>query len=339
MRYKSGGSHLYLNALKVLVVNPGLAERIRDLLPRDIEVVAPETGGDDELAGLAGDVEVIVATRLSPAVARAARGLRLLQKTGAGVDDMPFEALRGETWVANTSGSNPLHLAEGAVALVLALAKKVVQRHRGFLEGRGAGRGVLLSGRKAGIVGYGSIGREVGRLLACMGMRVLAVKRSRDPGLAASMGLEYLGTPEDLTYVLSESDFVVVTAPLTPETRGMIGEEELRAMKPSAYIVNVARAAIIEEEPLYRALSEGWIAGAALDVWWTPHFWDPLWNMEGKPASVYPFWELPNVVCTPHSVGSTGSRSDAGLNIMVENILRVNRGEPPLNQVDKRLRY
>ncbi len=325
--------------MKVLVVNPGLAERIRERLPGDVEVVAPEAGTDEELAGLAGDVEVIVATRLSPEVARAAPHLRLLQKTGAGVDDMPFEALREETWVANTSGSNLLPLAEGAVALVLALAKKVVQRNRGFLEGRGGGRGVLLRGKKAGIVGYGSIGREVGRLLQCMGMGVLAVKRNRDPALAEEMGLEYLGTQDDLIHVMSESDFVVVTAPLTPETRGMIGEEELRSMKPTAYLVNVARAAIVQEEPLYRALSEGWIAGAALDVWWTPHFWDPLWNTDGKPPSEYPFWELPNVVCTPHSIVSTGSRSDAGLEIMVENILRVKRGLPPVNQVNKRLRY
>jgi len=325
--------------LKVLVVNPGLAERIRERMPGDVEVVAPEAGTDDEMARLAGDVEVIVATRLSPEVARAAPHMRLLQKTGAGVDDMPFDALREETWVANTSGSNPLPLAEGAVALVFALAKKVVQRHRSFMKGRSVGRGALLSGKKAGIVGYGSIGREVGRMLQCMGMGVLAVKRSRDDDLAAAMGLEFLGTPDDLIHVMSESDFVVVTAPLTPETRGMIGEEELRAMKPTAYIVNVARAALIEEEPLYRALTEGWIAGAALDVWWTPHFWDPLWNTDGKPASEYPFWELPNVVCTPHSIVSTDSRSDAGLNIMVENILRVKRGEPPINQVDKKLRY
>lgn len=321
------------------MVNPSLAERIRDHLPEDVEVVKPETGSDDELAGLAGDVEVIVATRLSPEVALAASRLKLLQKTGAGVDDMPFDALREETWMANTSGSNPVPLAEGAVALVFVLAKKVIQRHGSFMEGRGVGRGVLLSGKKAGIVGFGSIGREVGRMLQCMGMRVLAVKRSRDDELAEAMGLEFLGTPGDLIHVMSESDFVVVTAPLTPETRGMIGEEELRAMKPTAYILNVARAALIQEEPLYRALSEGWIAGAAIDVWWTPHFWDPLWNPEGRPASKYPFWELPNVICTPHSVVSSDSRSDAGLKIMVENILRVKRGEPPINQVDKKLRY
>ena len=325
--------------MKVLVVNPSLAERIRDYLPMDIEVVKPETGTDGELAGLAGDVEVIVATRLSPEVALAAPRLKLLQKTGAGVDDMPFDALREETWMANTSGSNPVPVAEGAVALVFALAKKVIQRHGSFMEGRGVGRGVMLSGKKAGIVGFGSIGQEVGRMLQCMGMRVMAVKRRSDDELAEAMGLEFLGTPDDLINVMSESDFVVVTAPLTPETKGMIGEEELRAMKPTAYIVNVARAAIIEEESLYRALSEGWIAGAAIDVWWTPHFWDPLWNKEGKHASEYPFWELPNVICTPHSIVSTDSRSDAGLKIMVENILRVRRGEPPINQVDKKLRY
>ena len=325
--------------MKVLVVNPSLAERIRDRLPPDVEVIKPDTGTDDELVVLAGDVEVIVATRLSPEVAQAAPKLKLLQKTGAGVDDMPFDSLREETWMANTSGSNPVPLAEGAVALVFALAKKVIQKHGSFMKDRDVGRGVLLSGRKAGIVGFGSIGREVGRMLQCMGMDVLAVKRSRDDELAEAMGLEFLGTPDDLIHVMSESDFVVVTAPLTPETKGMIGEEELRAMKPSAYIVNVARAAIIQEEPLYRALSEEWIAGAAIDVWWTPHFWDPLWNTEGKQASEYPFWELPNVICTPHNIVFTDSRSDAGLKIMVENILRVKRGEPPVNQVDKKLRY
>jgi phosphoglycerate dehydrogenase-like enzyme len=119
----------------------------------------------------------------------------------------------------------------------------------------------------------------------------------------------------------------------------MIGEGELTVMKPTAFIVNVARAAIIQEEPLYRTLSEGRLAGAALDVWWRPHWWDPLWNPGGESPSRYPFWELPNVICTPHNIVSTDSRSDAGLRIMVENILRVRDGRPPVNQVDRRLRY
>lgn len=325
--------------MKILVVNPRLAERIRGHLPGDIDVLSPEVGTDEELIELAGDVEVILATRLSPEVALAAPRLRLLQKTGAGVDDLPFDALGEGVWVANTSGSNPVPLAEGAVALVLALAKRIVQRHNGFRDGRDGVRGVELRGKKAGILGLGNIGFEVARRLRAFEMDLLAVKRHPDRGVEEELGLYFLGGPGDLDRLLEESDFLVVTVPLTPETRGMIGERELRLMKPTSYLVNVARAAIVQEEPLYRALEEGWIAGAALDVWWRPHWWDPLWHQEGGDASEYPFWELPNVICTPHNIGSTDARSDAGIRVMAENIQRMKEGRPPVNLVDKELRY
>ena len=324
--------------MKVLVVSPGLAKRLSDVLPDEIEVVYPERGTDDELEALAVDVEVIVSTRLSASVARAAKNLKLLQKTGAGVDDMPFDALGDDAYMANTSGSNPVPLAEGAVALVLALAKRVVERNSRFLEGRGVSSGVLLKGKSAGILGLGSIGVEVAKMLQGFDMRILGLKR--DPSVKPEgLNLDFLGGPGDLHRFMEESDFVISTLPLTVDTRGIIGEKELRLMKPTAYIVSVSRAAVIEEEPLYRALKEGWIAGAALDVWWRPHFWDPIWNPEGKGASEYPFWELPNVICTPHSITSTDSRSDASLKIMAENIRRIADGRPPINQVDKRLQY
>ena len=324
--------------MKILVVNPRLAERIRGYLPEDVQVLSPEVGTDEELVGLAGDVEAILATRLSPEVALAAPRLRLLQKTGAGVDDLPFGVLGEGVWVANTSGADPVPLAEGAVALVLALAKRIVQRHGGFRRGRDGVRGVRLMGRKAGVLGLGSIGVEVARRLGAFGMELLALKRRPEMG-AEGLDLAFLGGPGDLDHLLAESDFLVVTVPLTPETRGMIGERELRLMKPTSHLVNVARAAVVQEEPLYRALREGWIAGAALDVWWRPHWWDPLWHPEGGDASDYPFWELPNVICTPHNVGSADARSDAGIRIMAENILRVRDGRTPVNLVDKALRY
>jgi phosphoglycerate dehydrogenase-like enzyme len=251
---------------------------------------------------------------------------------------MPFEALGDDVYMANTSGSNPVPLAEGAVALVLALAKRVVERNNRFLEGRGVSSGVLLKGKSAGILGLGSIGVEVAKMLKAFDMRILGLKR--DPSVKPEgVDLDFLGGPGDLHRFMEESDFIISTLPLTPDTRGTIGEEELRLMKPTAYIVSVSRAAVIEEEPLYRALKEGRIAGAALDVWWMPHFWDPIWNPEGKGASEYPFWELPNVICTPHSITSTDSRSDASLKIMAENIRRIADGRPPINQVDKRLQY
>ncbi len=322
-----------------MVVSQRLAERLSEMLPDDIEILHPEGGTEDELIDLASDVEVIVSTRLSADVARAAKRLRLLQKTGAGVDDMPFEALGESTYVANTSGANPVPLAEGAVALLLSLAKRVVQRNREFPRGRDVGPGVLLKGKKAGILGLGSIGTEVAKRLQAFDMGILALKRTPDEELKKRLNLEFLGGPEELHRLLSGSDFVVVTLPLTPETRGMIGEEELRVMKPTAYIVNVARAAIIQEEPLYRALKEGWIAGAALDVWWVPHWWDPAWNPEGRGPSDYPFWELPNVIATPHTIVSTDSRSDAALRIIAENVMRIAEGRRPINLVDRKLQY
>jgi len=238
--------------LKVLVVSPGLATRLSKIegLPEDVEFIVPERGTDEELVGLAGDVDVIVATRLSDEVARAARGLRLLQKTGAGVDAMPFDSLGEHVYVANTSGANPVPLAEGAVALVLALAKRVVPRHTSFTSGRDPTRGVELRGKKAGILGLGSIGIEVARRLQAFEMGVLGIRRRPSEELRRELGLEFLGGPGDLDFLLGESDFLVVTVPLTPVTRGMIGERELGLMKPTSYLVNVARAAIIQDEPL-----------------------------------------------------------------------------------------
>ena len=320
------------------MIYKGLAQRIKERIP-DVEIVYPETGTDEELVELARDVEVIVSTRLSPVVAENAPKLKLLQKTGAGVDDMPFEALKPETYMANTSGSNPLPLAEGAVALVLALAKRIVPRTKEFNKGRSGKRGVFFHDKTAGLLGMGAIGVETAKMLKGLGMKVIATRRSKDESLRKELGLEWLGDKDDLDRLMRESDFLIVTIPLTPDTVGLVGEHEIRQMKKGSYIVNVARAAIIQEKPLYDALVDGHLAGAAIDVWWQPHFWDPLWNTENKPASAYPFWELDNVICIPHNIGSTDHQSDASLEIMVENIKRIRDGKTPINLVDKQLRY
>jgi D-3-phosphoglycerate dehydrogenase len=325
--------------MKVLVVNPKLGIRIKKYLPDDIQIILPEKGEDKELVELVKDVEIILATRLSPEVAEAAANLKLLQKTGAGVDDMPFDSLKDDVWMANTSGSNPFPLAEGAIALMLALAKKIIPRNQKFIHGRTGERGVFLKGKNVGIIGFGSIGKEVAKRLKAFDMNIYAIKRHPDEDLVKELELDFLGVEKDLKFLLNQSDFVIVTIPLTKDTEGMIGEDEIRTMKKTAYIINVARAAIIKEEPLYRALQNREIAGAALDVWWTPHWWDPLWNTEEKGPSKYPFWELPSVICIPHEIGFTDSRSEEGVKIMVNNIFRIKQGKPPINLVDKRLQY
>jgi phosphoglycerate dehydrogenase-like enzyme len=225
------------------------------------------------------------------------------------------------------------------VALVLALAKQIVRRHNLFPQGNNATRrGVALRGKSAGIIGLGHIGLEVARLLKAFEMKLLAIKRYPKNPLKTQLNLDFLGGPGDLDYLLQESDFVIITVALTPETRGIIGDRELHLMKPTAHIVNVARADILQEEPLYRALKEGWIAGAALDVWWPPHWWSPDWNPNGRTPD-YPIWKLPNVIATPHNIGSSDTRSDASLRIIAENIRRITEGKSPINQVDKKLQY
>jgi phosphoglycerate dehydrogenase-like enzyme len=328
--------------LKILMASPRLARtasKLQEMIPKDIQIIIPKTESIEELANLARDVEVIICVHLSREVVQAAKRLKFIQKRGAGVDGIPFDVLKENILVANTSGANPVPLAEGIVALVLALAKRIVQRHNRFQERNMKHKsGVELRGKKVGIIGLGSIGIEVARLLHAFQMRILALKRNPSIIPETKFDFDFLGGPEDLKYLLKNSDFVIVTVPLTPETRGMIGEHELQLMRKTAYIINVARADIIQEKPLYKALKEDWIAGAAIDVWWPPHWWDPTWNIE-EIRPEYPIWKLSNVIATPHNIGSTDTPSDAGLHIIADNIHRLIDGLPLINQVNKTLQY
>ena len=337
-----------MNLLKVLIASDSRRLReglqgLKKMAAVGCEFVIPKTWSDEDLVSLARDVEVIVCVRISADVVRAAKRLRLIQKTGAGVDAIPFESFKDRNiYVANTSGADAVPVAEGGFALLLALAKRIIPRHIKFQQGIAhRERSILLRGKTLGILGLGSIGTEVARMGGAFGMKVVAIKRHPSKETRDQLGLDFLGGPGDLEQVLKVSDFVVVTLPLTPETKGLIGERELKIMKKSAFLVNISRAAIIEEKPLYRALKERWIAGAGLDVWYTPHWWDPAWQPTGRKGrpSRFPIHELDNVIATPHHVGSTEIPSRKTLEIIAENISRIARGEEPINLVDPALQY
>jgi len=197
-----------------------------------------------------------------------------------------------------------------------------------------------LRGSTVGIVGYGSIGREVARLAKAFGMCVLALKRrSESAGEQGAFEMAGLGDPagvlpdalygtEQLREMLAQCDFVVLAVPLTQETRGMIGEAELRAMKPTAYLVNIARGEVCDEAALIRALQDGWIAGAGLDVFAQ----EPL-------PETSPLWTLPNVILTPHISGFTPVYEQRAVDIFCENLRRYIAGQPLLNLVDKSTGY
>ncbi|HWB03756.1 MAG TPA: phosphoglycerate dehydrogenase [Verrucomicrobiales bacterium] len=247
--------------------------------------------------------------------AKEAAELKVISRWGIGVDavDLPAAAAQGIV-VCNTPGLLNGAVADYAMGMMLTVARRI---HEGFLAMRDGlwvpGWGPDMEGTTLGLVGCGGIGQAVAKRAAGFGMRIIAC----DPSPTAEadrLGIEFV-TFEQL---LAQSDFVSLHTALTPATRGLIGEAQLRAMKPTAYLINTARGAVIDEAALVRALKEGWIAGAALDVF----------TVEPLPAD-HPLHSAPNLLLTPH-LASLGYESGAKVSAAVaEAILDVRDGRRP----------
>ncbi len=251
-----------------------------------------------------------------------------------------------EVIFTTASGLHVINIGEYVFASILAWARRLpemfdLQRKTVWLDDRWMRYAPLeLRGATLGIVGYGSIGREVGRLAKAFGMKVLAVKRRmQTPEEHGAYEIPVLGDPwgtlpdamygpEQLHEMLAQCDYVVLAVPLTRETRGMIGEAELRAMKPGAYLVNISRGEVCDEAALVHALKEKWIAGAGLDVFTQ----EPL-------SEKSPLWTLPNVILTPHIAGYSPNYEQRAVDIFCENLRRYVAGQPLLNVVDKTAGY
>ena len=203
-------------------------------------------------------------------------------------------------------------------------------------SGRGSrSRARELRDVTVGIVGLGSIGRAVGALATAFGCRVVAVRRRADGGSTAGDGeasegrplgevmLDRVGGPETLPELLGESDFIVLAAPLTPETEEMFNDQTLAMVKPGAWLINVARGRLVDERALLRALRDGPLGGAVLDTFRD----EPLPPMSS-------FYDLPNVIVTPHTAWSSGRVLDRSVELFCDNLRRFAAGEPLLNVVD-----
>jgi phosphoglycerate dehydrogenase-like enzyme len=242
--------------------------------------------------------------------------------------------LESDVIFTNSAGTHGVPVAEHAVAMMFYFARALDQ----VAASRRAGRlwdrervarvpgpiGELVDS-VVGIIGFGGIGREIGRRAKGLGMRVWAV--DRDTG-SASHDVERLVVPEDLETVLAGSDYVVISVPHTAETDGLIGAAELAAMKSSAVLINVARGRIVDEEALIEALRAGSIRGAGLDVY----------REEPLPEDS-PLWELDNVCLTPHLAGVSPRFWERETELILENTRRYLAGAPLLNVVDKRAGY
>jgi phosphoglycerate dehydrogenase-like enzyme len=256
--------------------------------------------------------------------------LRWVHCRAAGLDHLLFpELVESPAALTNGSGVFSPSLGEFVMGAILHFAKGFRAMIRNQEAGAWAPFDIEeISGQTVGIVGYGDIGRAVASRARAMGMRVLALKRHAPPPAAADAFAERVFGPENRMEMLALSDYVVVAAPITPETRGMIGAPEFAAMKPGAVVINVGRGPVIDEAAMVRALTEGRIKGAALDVF----------DSEPLPQG-HPFYRLDNVLLSPHCADHTATWIDDAMRFFLTQFERYRKGEPLLNVVDKKLGY
>jgi phosphoglycerate dehydrogenase-like enzyme len=288
----------------------------------DDDVVMPK---DESELAIAADAECAIGTNNGSRVRKllgAAPKLRWYHSIGAGVEDLigvtEFRD-RGIT-LTNNSGSYDIQIAEHALAFILAAAKRLhVYRDQQARRSWKEHRQDELRGATLVVYGLGSIGAEIAHLGSALGMRVIGVRRRVEP----VEGVERIVPPELLEDVAAEADYLAIAAPLTRATRGAISREVIGRMKKTAWIVNIARGAIVDEDALVDALRHGRLGGAGLDAFTT----EPL------PAD-HPLWTLENVLISPHSSNSSPRVQERTVALFVENLRRFKADQPLLNQVD-----
>jgi phosphoglycerate dehydrogenase-like enzyme len=305
--------------------------RLRVSLPCQM-VVDDEIGIVSHLA----DTDALVSMAFSQVMAEAAPRLRLVQVPGAGLDRIDRTALRANTRLANAYG-HEAGIAEYIIGAMIALTRSFGRIDCKLRQGQWESQWAIgapapplwpeLARKTLGILGFGHIGEALARRARAFDMRVCAMRRQAQSD--APDGVSFIGGPERLDDVLRQADYLAITLPLSAETRGLLDERRLRLMRPTAFLINVARAEIVDELAIYRALASGGMAGAALDVWYRyPTAIGMTW-----PAS-QPFHELGNVIMTPHVSGWTEGMLEARATLIAANIERTARGEPPLNAID-----
>lgn len=297
---------------------PPSRDILAPLLPADEVIAVPAAQVAD--AATTADVLIPMMTRLDVVLIRKTSA-KLIQQWGAGLEGVDIDAASAVgIYVCNVPSDetpNAESTAEHAVLLMLACARRLHSCFRAFDKGLwGAPLGDSLVGRRALIVGFGRIGRALARRLVALGMEVDAIRRRPEPGEAARLGVREVGTPSDLPRLAAQADFLVCTATATEESRGMINASTLHVMKPTAFVVNVGRGAVINEPALIAALRNGLIAGAGLDVF------------AQEPVDLRsPLLRMDNVIATPHVAGVTRQSYEGIAREIANNVQRLKDGE------------
>jgi phosphoglycerate dehydrogenase-like enzyme len=313
-------------APRIIVVPPSAetGEIAREMAPAGFDLVVAQDGGA-ELEAALGPAEYMICypnVKMHDSFYRAAPRLKLVQLLSAGYDAVDLEAARrAKVPVSNNGGANAVSVSEHAIMLMLTVARKVPWQHANVSGGRWRGNGPSprmyeLHDKTLGIVGLGTIGKKVARLAKAFGMRVQYYDIARlSEDAEDALGVKF----RLLRELLRTSDFVSLNVPLNASTKHMIGAAELALLKPTAILVNTCRGPVIDEPALVRALSDGKLFGAGLDVF----------DQEPPPAD-NPLLKLDNVVLTAHFAGPTWDNHVARFRNAFDNVQRMARGEPPL---------
>jgi len=318
-----------LERFKVLVTDT-LAKVGIDVLSQAADVSVCPGISHDELKRIIGDYDALIVrstTKVTRDVIEAARKLKVIGRAGVGIDNIDVEAAteRG-IYVINSPDAVTIAAAEHTMALLLALARRVVKAHSAMktaMESSGTVErkqfmGVQLAGKTIGIIGIGRIGSYVARLSRAFGMRVIGYDPFVTPESALQKGVEWV----ELERLLREADIISLHVPLTDETYHMIDASKFNLMKDGVMLINTSRGAVIDEAALYEALKKGKVSGAAVDV------------VEAEPPWKSKLLELDNVIVTPHLGASTFEAQEIAARDIAEQVLMVLRGEMPRSAVN-----
>jgi phosphoglycerate dehydrogenase-like enzyme len=294
-----------------------------EVLADEAEIVYTYALDDAQRAQALRRAEAVLALNLADeipdgAFAESSR-LRFVQMLSAGVDTVDFPDLPDDLMVASNAGAYSVAMSEHVLAMTLSLAKRLPQRHAALAAGRfDKWRPALtLHGASCGILGLGGIGTATARLMAAFGARVHAINRSG----RSTEHAEFTGTLADLDRVLAVADVLVIALPLTQATRGLIGARELALMKPTAIVVNVARGPLIDQGALYEHLRTHPDFGAGIDTWWD----EPTGDAPFRTG--YPFFDLPNLLGSPHNSSIVAGAMVSAARLAAENVHRHLRNE------------
>ena len=253
------------------------------------------------------------------------RHARLMQFLSAGIDYLPLHELPAKIPLASNAGAYAEPMAEHALAMALAAAKRLLVEHQNLSRAQfnQFTPNKMLAGRVCGIFGFGGIGTATARLMRCLGMHIYAINRRG----VTDETVDWIGTPDRLGELMAASDVLIISAPLTRSTEGVIGERELSLMKDDAILINLARGEIVDECALYEHLQAKPRFTACIDAWWV----EPV--RHGEFRMKRPFLELPNVIGSPHNSASVANAYEVALRHAVANCRRALMGEMPLHLI------